>query len=119
MKSEFSRFDEYFSLSTGLHTRFYHGYHVVWATKYRHKVLEGAMRERIREIIIQVCAEMGVHIVKGVPARDYVHMFLSVRPFIKRQRKRMANRAFTQNLQKMVSMLVALETLGSGLIIKI
>ena len=54
--------------STELHTRFYHRYHVVWATKYRHKVLEGAMRERIREIIRQACAEMGVHIVKDVLA---------------------------------------------------
>ena len=68
--------------STGSHTRFYHRYHVVWATKYRHKVLEGAMRERIREIIGQACAEMGVHIVKGVLARDHVHMFISVPPQI-------------------------------------
>ena len=39
------------------------------ATKYRHKVLEGAIREPIREVIGQACAEMGVHIVKGVLAR--------------------------------------------------
>ena len=32
------------------------------------------MRERIREIIMQTCNEMGVHIVKGVLARDHVHM---------------------------------------------
>ncbi len=68
--------------STGSHTRFYHRYHVVWSTKYRYKVLYGAMRERIREIIRQCCAEMGVHIVKGVLARDHVHMFLSVPPQI-------------------------------------
>ena len=66
--------------STGSHTRFYHRYHVVFCTKYRYKVLEGALRERIREIIRQTCAEMGVHIVKGVLARDHVHMFLSVPP---------------------------------------
>ena len=68
--------------STGSHTRFYHRYHVVWATKYRHKVLQGSMRERIREIIMQACAEIGVHIVKGVLARDHVHMFISVPPQI-------------------------------------
>ena len=38
------------------------------------------MRERIREIIMQTCNEMGVHIVKGVLARDHVHMFLSIPP---------------------------------------
>ena len=66
--------------SSSAHTRFYHRYHVVWATKYRYKVLHGAMRERIRKIIIQTCDELGVHIVKGVLARDHVHMFLSIPP---------------------------------------
>ena len=66
--------------SSSAHTRFYHRYHVVWATKYRYKVLQGAMRERIREIIIQTCEELDVHIVKGVLARDHVHMFLSIPP---------------------------------------
>ncbi|WP_290899924.1 transposase, partial [Hoeflea sp.] len=40
-------------------------------TKYRYKNLEGALRERIREIIRQTCAEVGVHVVKGVLARDH------------------------------------------------
>ena len=66
--------------SKGAHTRFYHRYHVVWVTKYRFKVLQGGMRERLREIICQTCAELGVHIVRGVLARDHVHMFLSIPP---------------------------------------
>ena len=66
--------------SSSAHTRFYHRFHVVWVTKYRHKVLQGPMRERIREIIRQTCDDMGVHIVKGVLARDHVHMFLSIPP---------------------------------------
>jgi REP element-mobilizing transposase RayT len=32
------------------------------------------MRERLREIIRQTCVELGVHIVRGVLARDHVHM---------------------------------------------
>ena len=52
----------------------------MWVTKYRYKVLQGPMRERIREIIRQTCDEMGVHIVRGVLARDHVHMFLSIPP---------------------------------------
>ena len=66
--------------SSGAHTRFYHRYHVVFVTKYRFKVLQGAMRERVREIIRQTCDEIGVHIVRGVLARDHVHMFLSIPP---------------------------------------
>ena len=66
--------------SSSAHTRFYHRFHVVWVTKYRYKALQGPMRERIREIIRQTCNEMGVHIVRGVLARDHVHMFLSIPP---------------------------------------
>ena len=42
--------------------------------------LHGTMWARIREIIIQTCDEMGVHIVRGVLAGDHVHMFLSIPP---------------------------------------
>ena len=70
------------SYSKGSHTTYYHRYHVVWVTKYRHKVLDGDMRVRLREIIRQTCGELGVHIVKGVLARDHVHMFISIPPKI-------------------------------------
>jgi len=70
------------SYSKGFHTTFYHRFYVVWAAKYRYRVLHGAMRERIREIIRQTCNELGGHIVKGVLAQDHVHMFLSVPPNI-------------------------------------
>jgi putative transposase len=66
--------------STGSHTKFYHRFHVVWTTKHRYKVMRGEMRERIREIIIQTCQELGVHIEKGVLSTDHVHMFISVPP---------------------------------------
>ena len=64
----------------GCHTVFHHRYHLVWITKYRFKVLRGAIRERIREIIGQVCEEMGVTIINGVLSTDHVHMFVSIPP---------------------------------------
>jgi putative transposase len=67
---------------TGAHTVFYHRYHIVWITKYRFKVLEGAVRDRIRELIRQVCSELGVTIVKGVLSRDHVHMMVSIPPHL-------------------------------------
>lgn len=66
--------------SSAAHTRFYRRFHVVWAAKYRYKVLQGPMRERIWAIIRQTFDEMGVHIVRGVLAHDHVHMFLSIPP---------------------------------------
>ena len=64
----------------GKHTTFYHRYHLVWITKYRYKALEDDVRLRIREIIRQVCVENRVEIIKGVLARDHVHMFVSIPP---------------------------------------
>ncbi len=43
-------------------------------------MLRGEIRERVREIVRQVCAELGVTIVKGVLSRDHVHMFVSLPP---------------------------------------
>ena len=64
----------------GAHCVYYHRFHIVCATKYRYKVLQGDIRERARTIIKQTCAELGVEIVDGVLAKDHVHMFLSVPP---------------------------------------
>jgi len=40
------------------------------------------MRERLREIIRQTCAEMGVQIIKGALSTDHVHMFVSIPPHL-------------------------------------
>ncbi len=65
---------------TGKHCVFYHRYHIVWTTKYRYKVLRGAVQLRVRDIIKQVCSEKGVDIITGVLSSDHVHMFVSVPP---------------------------------------
>jgi Transposase IS200 like len=70
------------SYTSGSHTVFHHRYHIVWITKYRYKVLEGALRERIRTIIRQLCKELGVQIVSGVLLREHVHMFVEIPPHI-------------------------------------
>lgn len=62
------------------HTTFHHRYHLVWASKYRHKVLIGDARLQVREIIRPVCAEMGVTILNGALSKDHVHMFVEIPP---------------------------------------
>ncbi len=64
----------------GKHCVFYHRYHLVWATKYRYKVLRGEVQLRVREIVRQVCADNGVEILKGVVSSDHVHIFVSIPP---------------------------------------
>ena len=70
------------SYTSGSHTVFHHRYHIVRITKYRYKVLEGTLRERIRTIIKQVCNELGVQIVSGVLSKVHVHMFVAIPPHI-------------------------------------
>src|SRR6202035_2828546 len=67
------------SYTSGSHTVFHHRYHIVWITKYRYKVLEGALRERIRTIIRQLCKELGVQIVSGVLSRELIGSTLLLR----------------------------------------
>ena len=63
------------SYSTSSHAKFHHRYHLVWITKYRYKVLTRPMKERIRDITRQICAQMGVTILEGVLSADHVHLF--------------------------------------------
>ncbi|ATW05258.1 IS200/IS605 family transposase [Sphingorhabdus sp. YGSMI21] len=62
----------------GSHTIFHHRYHIVWVPKYRFKVLHGAVRMRVRDIVRQVCDEMDVRIIKGLLSHDHVHMFVEI-----------------------------------------
>ena len=70
------------SYTTGCHMVFHHRYHIVWVPKYRYKVLQGEIRERMRTIIRQICPELGVEIISGVLSRDHVHMFVEIPPHI-------------------------------------
>jgi putative transposase len=44
--------------------------------------MTGALRERIRTIIQEVCKELGVEIVSGVLSREHVHMFVEIPPHL-------------------------------------
>jgi putative transposase len=66
----------------GCHTTFHHRHHIVWAPNYGYKVLIGDVRLRVREIIRQVCAEMGVTIINGALSCDHVHMFVEIPPHV-------------------------------------
>lgn len=54
--------------------------HIVWATKYRYPVLKGDIKVRCRTLLIQICEAEDVRILKGVVAKDHVHMHIEYRP---------------------------------------
>ena len=64
----------------GAHTVFSIHLHVVWITKYRRRILEGAVAHRVRDLLRELCQREGVDIIKGHVARDHLHLFLSLPP---------------------------------------
>ena len=57
--------------------------HLVWVTKYRYKVLEGDIKKRCRELLIQICDAEDVRILSGVVSTDHVHMHIEYAPLLK------------------------------------
>ena len=64
----------------GSHTVFSIHLHIVWITKYRHKLLRGAIAERVRDIVREECRRVKVDILKGHVAVDHVHILVSIPP---------------------------------------
>jgi len=54
--------------------------HIVWSTKYRYSVLEGDVKSRCRELLIQICESEDVEILKGVVSNNHIHMHINYRP---------------------------------------
>jgi putative transposase len=57
--------------------------HLVWVTKYRYKVLEGDVKKRCRELLIQICDAEDVRILSGVVSTDHVHMHIEYPPSLR------------------------------------
>ena len=56
--------------------------HLVWSTKYRYKVLEGDIKVRCRELLIQICESEDVQIISGVVSSDHIHLHVDYLPSI-------------------------------------
>ncbi len=61
----------------GSHTVYDIKYHLVWITKYRYKILRGAIAIRLRDLLKQGCEAKGLKILKGSVGVDHVHMLIS------------------------------------------
>lgn len=56
-------------------------YHFVWIPKRRKPVLVGKIKERLKQIIEEVCRENGWEILALEIMPDHVHLFLSAPPY--------------------------------------
>ena len=55
-------------------------YHVVWCPKYRRKVLVRDVERRLKELIIQICAERQIDIIEMEIMPDHVQLLCEVDP---------------------------------------
>lgn len=57
-------------------------YHVVFAPKYRRKVIYNEIKRDIGEILRKLCNEMKVEIIEAEACPDHIHMLVSIPPYI-------------------------------------
>ena len=56
-------------------------YHLVWCPKYRKNIFAGAeVRERVEQLIREICEEYGFEIEEMEVGEDYVHILISFPP---------------------------------------
>ena len=57
-------------------------YPIVFAPKYRRKVIYGKLREDIGQILRKLCEQKGVEILEANAMPDHIHMLVSVPPYL-------------------------------------
>ena len=57
-------------------------YHIVFAPKYRRKVIYNDLRKDVGEILRKLCKEMNVEIIEAEACPDHIHMLVSIPPYM-------------------------------------
>ena len=55
-------------------------YHVVWCPKYRRSVITGDVELRLKQIVREVCGELGAEIIEMETMPDHIHLLVEVDP---------------------------------------
>ena len=57
-------------------------YHIVFAPKYRRKVIYGELKADIGKILRKLCNEKKVEIIEAEACSDHIHMLVSIPPYL-------------------------------------
>ena len=57
-------------------------YHIVFAPKYRRKVINKTLRKDIGQIFRKICSELKVEILEAEACPDHIHMLVSIPPYM-------------------------------------
>ena len=91
------------------------GYHLIWCTKYRRKVLSPKIELRLKELIRKKAEEIEVEIVEMETMPNYIHIFVKSKPtysphFIVQQLKGYSSRILRAEFAELRSRLPSLWT---------
>ena len=62
------------------HTRWEYKYHIVFAPKFRRKIIYNQIREDVGRILRELCDRKGVEIIEAEACPDHIHMFVRIPP---------------------------------------
>ena len=57
-------------------------YHIVFAPKYRRKIIYKQLKADLGEIMRKLCKEMKVEIIEAKACPDHIHMLVSIPPYL-------------------------------------
>ena len=64
------------------HSKYRCQYHIVFAPKYRRKVIYGKLRKDIGEILRKLCEQKNAEIIEAEACVDHIHMLVSIPPYL-------------------------------------
>ena len=74
------------------------GYHIIWCTKYRRKLLQWGIDERLKILLVEKAATLGCHIEKMEVMPDHVHIFIKTPPTISLDKLVKGLKGYTANI---------------------
>ncbi len=69
-------------IKTTAHSTYRCQYHIVFASKYRRKVIYNELRTDIGQILRKLCNERKVEIIEAEACPDHIHMLVSIPPYL-------------------------------------
>ena len=69
-------------IKTTSHSTYRYQYHIVFAPKYRRKVIYNELRADIGQIIRKLCTEKKVEWIEAEACPDHIHMLVSISPYL-------------------------------------
>ena len=69
-------------MKTLSHSTYRCEYHIVFAPKYRRKVIYGQLKADIGRILRQLCEAKKVEIIEAEACKDHIHLLVSIPPYL-------------------------------------